>query len=67
MGTKMDNLGFTQKWAVIDLILKKNKKNLPDDERMKFRKKRMETAAEGKQAPLRIECPWLYTNIKNKK
>ena len=30
MGTKMDNLGFTQKWAVIDLILKKNKKNLPD-------------------------------------
>ncbi len=23
MGTKMDNLGFTQKWAVIDLILKK--------------------------------------------
>ena len=30
MGTKMDNLGFTQKWAVVDLILKKNKKNLPD-------------------------------------
>ena len=28
--TKMDNLGFTQKWAVVDLILKKNKKNLPD-------------------------------------
>ena len=27
---KMDNLGFTQKWAVVDLILKKNKKNLPD-------------------------------------
>ncbi len=26
----MDNLGFTQKWAVVDLILKKNKKNLPD-------------------------------------
>ena len=40
---------------------------LPDDERMKFRKKRMETAAEGKQAPLLIDCPWLYTNIKNKK
>ncbi len=30
MNTKMDNLGFTQKWAVVDLILKKNKKNLPD-------------------------------------
>ena len=28
--TKMDNLGFTQKWAVVDLILKKEKKNLPD-------------------------------------
>ena len=30
MKTKMNNLGFTQKWAVVDLILKKNKKNLPD-------------------------------------
>jgi len=40
---------------------------LPDEERMKFRKKRMDTAAEGKQAPLLIDCPWLYTNIKNKK
>ena len=30
IGTKMDNLGFTQKWAVVDLILKKDKKNLPD-------------------------------------
>ncbi len=30
MKTKMNNLGFTQRWAVIDLILKKNKKNLPD-------------------------------------
>ena len=28
--TKMDNLGFTQKWVVVDLILKKIKKNLPD-------------------------------------
>jgi len=28
--TKMDNLGFTQKWAVVDLILKRNKNNLPD-------------------------------------
>ncbi len=30
VSTKMHNLGFTQKWAVIDLILKKDKKNLPD-------------------------------------
>jgi len=30
MRTKMDNLGFTQKWAVVDLILKKKKNNLPD-------------------------------------
>ncbi len=27
---KFENLGFTQKWAVVDLILKKNKKELPD-------------------------------------
>ena len=27
----------------------------------------METAAEGKQAPLLIDCPWLYSNIKKKK
>ena len=26
----MNNLGFTQKWAVIDLILTREKKNLPD-------------------------------------
>ncbi len=30
MKSKMDNLGFTQKWAVVDLILKKKKNNLPD-------------------------------------
>jgi len=30
MKTKMDNLGFTQKWAVVDLILNKKKNNLPD-------------------------------------
>ena len=28
--TNMSNLGFTQKWAVVDLILKKKKNNLPD-------------------------------------
>jgi len=27
---KFQNLGFTQKWAVVDLILKKDKKELPD-------------------------------------
>ena len=27
MNTKMDNLGFTQKWAVVDLILKRIKKS----------------------------------------
>ena len=30
MKTKLNNLGFTQKWAVIDLILNKDKKSLPD-------------------------------------
>ena len=30
IGTKMDNLGFTQKWAVVDLILKNKNKKLPD-------------------------------------
>ena len=30
MGTKLDNLGFTQKWVVVDLILKKKKDELPD-------------------------------------
>ena len=40
---------------------------LPKEERMKFRKKRMETASEGKQAPLLVDCPWLYSNIAKKK
>ncbi len=30
IGSVLDNLGFTQKWAVVDLILRKNKNNLPD-------------------------------------
>ncbi len=30
MKTKFDNLGFTQKWAVVDLILNKKKDELPD-------------------------------------
>ncbi len=40
---------------------------LPKEERMKFRKKRMETASKGKQAPLLVDCPWLYSNIVKKK
>ena len=40
---------------------------LPDDERMKFRNKRLETASQGKQAPLLIDCPWLYSNLTKKK
>ena len=39
---------------------------LPDNERLKFREKRMETAREGKRSPMIIDCPWLYQNIKNK-
>ena len=35
--------------------------------RMKFRNNRLETASEGKQAPLFIDCPWLYSNTINKK
>ena len=30
IGTELDNLGFTQKWVVVDLILKKKKDELPD-------------------------------------
>ena len=40
---------------------------LPEEERKKFRDKRMQTAAEGKQAPLLVDCPWLYSNIAKKK
>jgi hypothetical protein len=40
---------------------------LPDEERMKFRNKRLETASEGKQAPLFIDCPWLYSNTTEQK
>jgi len=40
---------------------------LPDEERLKFRNKRLEIASEGKQAPLFIDCPWLYSNTINKK
>ena len=40
---------------------------MSDEDRMKFRNKRLETAAEGKQAPLLIDCPWLYSNFIDKK
>ena len=39
---------------------------LSDDERLKFRAKRLETASEGKQAPMLIDCPWLYSKITDK-
>ncbi len=35
--------------------------HMPDDLRMKFREKRLETAAKGKQAPQLVDCPWLYS------
>jgi len=40
---------------------------LSDEERLKFRSKRLETAAEGKRAPLLIDCPWLYSQATQKK
>ena len=33
---------------------------------MKFRNKRLDTAAKGKQAPLLVDCPWLYSKINKK-
>jgi 2,3-dihydroxybiphenyl 1,2-dioxygenase len=38
---------------------------LPDQDRLKFRKKRFQAAQEGKRSPMIIDCPWLYQNIKN--
>tara|TARA_B100001778_G_scaffold288082_1_gene256211 strand:- start:957 stop:1799 length:843 start_codon:yes stop_codon:yes gene_type:complete len=38
--------------------------HMPEDQRLKFRKKRLEAAASGKQAPAFIDCPWLYSNMK---
>ena len=40
---------------------------LPENERMKFRNKRLDTASKGKQAPLLVDCPWLYSKINSKK
>ncbi len=40
---------------------------MSDEDRIKFRKKRLDTASKGKQAPLLIDCPWLYSNIQNNK
>ena len=40
---------------------------MSDEDRIKFREKRLHTASKGKQAPLLIDCPWLYSNIQNKK
>ncbi len=38
--------------------------HMPIEQRIKFRNKRLETASMGKQAPLFIDCPWLYKQIK---
>ena len=40
---------------------------LPENERMKCRNKRLDTASKGKQAPLLVDCPWLYSKINSKK
>ena len=33
----------------------------------KLRNKRLDTASKGKQAPLLVDCPWLYSKINSKK
>ena len=38
--------------------------HMPMDQRLKFREKRLKTAESGKQAPLFVDCPWLYQNMK---
>ena len=40
--------------------------HLSEDQRIQFRNKRMEIAAKGIQAPLVVDCPWLYQNQLNK-
>ena len=35
--------------------------HLPDELRIKFRKKRLETAAKGLRSPPIMNCPWLYS------
>jgi len=39
---------------------------MPEEQRKIYRDKRLETASLGKQAPLTIDCPWLYEKISNK-
>ncbi len=36
---------------------------LPEDARQKFKKMRLELAAQGVQAPPIVDCPWLYSEI----
>jgi 2,3-dihydroxybiphenyl 1,2-dioxygenase len=40
--------------------------HLPEEQRKIFRDKRLETSTLGKQAPLLIDCPWLYEKLNNK-
>ncbi len=37
--------------------------HLSEKERLKFRKKRLETAQKGKQSPPVADCPWLYSQV----
>ncbi len=38
--------------------------HMPKEQRLKFRKKRLEVASSGKQSPAFVDCPWLYSNMK---
>ena len=39
--------------------------HMPDEMRLRFREKRLETAALGKQAPPMVDCPWLYSQARH--
>ena len=39
---------------------------LPDEARIKMRDMRLKAASDGKRAPLVIDCPWLYQELKQK-
>ena len=65
IGSKFQNLGFTQKWAVIDLILKKEKKELPDRTIQYSNTKRPATYY-GKENYLYISISYFYEMEKRK-
>lgn len=37
--------------------------HLPEDKRKILRDMRLQTAKDGKQAPMLVDCPWLYSNL----